>query len=251
MSARSVLACRPVRRDGGASSTRPMLVFLHGYGCSSHDWAPVADRLRTDHECVLLDLPGHGTSSCPAPTRFAELVTQVRSMIEDSSARPPVIVGHSLGGMIGLALAERGSVPLHALLLVDAFPYLPAVTDVFGGAETDSDPFGYGSVMDRQTPRGVQEWIRSSMSAGVPRAGKALFDSLLATDLRQGLWRITTQVSLIVGDRRYLTPDQMPQCLDRLGYSTLRGLRVNLAPSHHFVMLECPELVVHQIRAIV
>lgn len=245
-----MLAGQPESHGDGVSPTRPPLVFLHGYGCSSRDWVPVADQLRADHECVLLDLPGHGTSSCPAPARFDELVTQVGSMVEDSSARPPVIVGHSLGGMVGLALAERSSPQLHALLLVDAFPYLPAVTDVFGGAESDSDQFGYGSVMDRQTPAGVQEWIRSSMAAGVPRAGRGLFDSLVATDLRPGLSRITIQVSLIVGDRRHLTRSQLPQCLDRLGYSTLRGLRASLAPSHHFVMLECPDLVVHRIRAV-
>jgi pimeloyl-ACP methyl ester carboxylesterase len=227
-----------------------MLVFLHGYGCSSRDWTPAASELSADRECILLDLPGHGTSSCPAPATFDDLVAQVESKLTASCPQAPIIVGHSLGGMVGLALAARSGLRLQRLVLLDAFPYLPAAAEVLGGPEDESDPFGYGSVMDRQTPPAVQERIRRSMAAGVPRAGKPLFHSLLAADLRPSLPQITTPVSLIVGDRRHLTPALLPRYLHRLGYSALPGLQTSLAPSHHFIMLECPGLVAEHIRTL-
>ena len=49
-------------RDEGEG---PTLVFVHGFPTSSHDWAPVVERLRGRFRCVSLDLLGFGASDKP------------------------------------------------------------------------------------------------------------------------------------------------------------------------------------------
>lgn len=226
----------------------PPLLFLHGYGCSAEDWSPVLHDLSPDRLWQVPDLPGHGRSSDPTPRSFAQLVQYVRDELIAPIGQPPVIVGHSMGGMLGLAVAESDEDLLAGLILVDAFPHLASVAETFGGPDDDADPYGYGAVMDRRTPLAVQARIRTALAAGAERAGENLFRSLLDTDLRSGLGRVRIRTSLLLGDRRFLTRAHLPSCLERLGYGGLHGLQTQLAPSHHFVMLECPGLVAGHIR---
>lgn len=228
---------------------RRHVVFLHGYGCSALDWAGVSAALGDDYDRLLPDLPGHGRSNRQAPHSFDELVEYTRHVIEEHSAQPPVIVGHSMGGMVALALAAQASRPPAGLVLADCFPHLPSVVEVFGGAEDDTDPFGYGSVMDRQTPPEVQLRIRQSMAAGAQRAGADLFTSLMQVDLRPTLKNLTMPTLLLLGDRRWVRPTNLASALDRLGYGHVPDLDRRLVPSHHFVMLEQPDMVTRHIRA--
>ena len=56
---------RPSRPQGA-----PKLLLLHGFLGSSADWSPLAAALSSTHECLALDLPGHG--SLLSPGKFGE-----------------------------------------------------------------------------------------------------------------------------------------------------------------------------------
>lgn len=78
----------------------PALLLLHGLGGSAAAWSGVTDRWPGSWTAV--DLPGHG-SSVPLPRySFGGLAAAVARVVDG----PVAVLGHSLGGVVGLALAS-------------------------------------------------------------------------------------------------------------------------------------------------
>ncbi|MGW5051747.1 alpha/beta fold hydrolase [Actinokineospora sp. NPDC004072] len=78
----------------------PALLLLHGLGGSAAAWAGVIDRW--PGSWIAPDLPGHG-GSVPLPRySFGALAAAVARVVDG----PVAVLGHSLGGVVGLALAS-------------------------------------------------------------------------------------------------------------------------------------------------
>jgi pimeloyl-ACP methyl ester carboxylesterase len=92
----------------GAGDGAPLLL-LHGMGATAEVFRGVADR--AGRPCVLVDLPGHGRSPWSAPYDLGQLCSAVAGAVPELA--DAVVVGHSLGGVIALALASGavGAVP--------------------------------------------------------------------------------------------------------------------------------------------
>jgi pimeloyl-ACP methyl ester carboxylesterase len=104
----------------------PDLVLLHGALATGHDWlAGPAGALSATRRVTILDRPGHGASRRP---RFAGTPRDQARQIADGlgalGIERPVVVGHSFGGLVALALAEQRPDAVAALVLVApiAFP---------------------------------------------------------------------------------------------------------------------------------
>ncbi|WP_426518750.1 alpha/beta fold hydrolase [Diaminobutyricibacter sp. McL0618] len=225
-------------------STPVRAVFLHGYACSSEDWLGVVDELGPGRY-LLVDFPGHGSAEAMRSVGFLSLVEQTASLL-DLLPGPTTLAGHSMGGMVAIAVAASHRVVISALVLADAFPDLATIVEVFGGAEDDADPFGYGSVIDRQTPSDVQARVRASMTKGVRTAGTELHAELMALDLRDSLQDIDVPTLVMVGDRRGIPPMSATEARVSLGFDALPNATVQLVSSHHFIMLERPQEVARQ-----
>lgn len=110
--------------DRGPREAAPLL-FAHGFGQTRHAWAGTTVTLAAaGYRCVSFDARGHGDS-----TRVAGGDYHLEQFIDDLAGlaatlpQPPVLVGASMGGLLGLALAgERRPVPFRALVLVDITP---------------------------------------------------------------------------------------------------------------------------------
>lgn len=101
----------------------PPLVLVHGNAASAEWWRFVAPLLAADHHVIAPDLGGMGDSNhCGryARERYAEQVMAVAGAL--APGRPPVVVGHSLGGyvaiMAGCAHGER----MAGLVVLDSPP---------------------------------------------------------------------------------------------------------------------------------
>jgi pimeloyl-ACP methyl ester carboxylesterase len=85
----------------------PLLLMLHGLGATGEVWAGWRPWL-TDHwpgRWVAPDLPGHGGSGPLLEYTFDGLAVAVAGAVRPGLSA--VVVGHSLGGVVGLALAAR------------------------------------------------------------------------------------------------------------------------------------------------
>jgi non-heme chloroperoxidase len=116
-----------LRGDAHGSADAPPVLLLHGGGQTRHSWSGTARRLAAEGwQAIALDQRGHGRSDW-SPAGDYELDDFVQDVVSAvrALARPPVIVGASLGGMA--ALAAEGESPeglLAALVLVDVTPRL-------------------------------------------------------------------------------------------------------------------------------
>jgi pimeloyl-ACP methyl ester carboxylesterase len=119
------------RRDGiglaigtfGAPG-RPGIVFAHGFGQTRRAWSATAAALADrGHHCVTFDARGHGDSDWRAEAPYSwEQMLEDLIAVAQMMPHEPVLVGASMGGLLGLA-AEGAHAPLfRALVLVDVTP---------------------------------------------------------------------------------------------------------------------------------
>ncbi len=104
----------------------PVLVFLHYFGGSSRTWSEVIARLSSRYDCLTPDLRGFGESE-PTARGFAvnDYADDVIELIERSGIKSYVLVGHSMGGKIALAIAARRPANLRSLVLLAPSPPVP------------------------------------------------------------------------------------------------------------------------------
>jgi pimeloyl-ACP methyl ester carboxylesterase len=89
-----------------SSPQSPVLVLLHGLGANSQVWDGWAEVLATSWPGRWLapDLPGHGFAPDLPPYSFGGMAAHVAELLPRGA--PVVVLGHSLGGVIGLALSS-------------------------------------------------------------------------------------------------------------------------------------------------
>jgi pimeloyl-ACP methyl ester carboxylesterase len=115
-----------VERGGGEQS----VVLLHGNGSMVEDFlaSGVVDRLAARHRVIAVDRPGFGHSTRPGgrlwgPAAQAELIL---AAMERLGLRRPVVVGHSWGTLVALAVGLRRPEALRSLVLISGY-YNPTV----------------------------------------------------------------------------------------------------------------------------
>ena len=86
----------------------PALLFLHGFCESGEMWRHLADSLSTQYRVLCPDLPGFGASPITHPiTCLEDVAEQLEVWIDAHKIKNPIVLGHSLGGYVALALLER------------------------------------------------------------------------------------------------------------------------------------------------
>jgi pimeloyl-ACP methyl ester carboxylesterase len=158
----------------------PVLLFVHGFSLDMTVWHNQWMDLSEDHRCVLMDLRGHGSSG-----KAAHGDLSLRSMGRDVGAvleavtpdRPAVVIGHSMGGMAAIAMAEQRP---------ELFGALVKGVVLIGSASTDLLRGAMGSITELLRPR------LGNLSAAARRVDR-LRKAVLASpgDLRGAAVRLT------------------------------------------------------------
>lgn len=92
-------------RESGKGST---VVLLHGFLESLEIWDDYAERLAHNYRVVSIDLPGHGQSDCLGYVHPMELLAEaVKVVLDGLGIRRYILIGHSMGGYVALAFADR------------------------------------------------------------------------------------------------------------------------------------------------
>ncbi|GAA4016923.1 alpha/beta hydrolase [Hymenobacter fastidiosus] len=105
-------------------TTAPLtFVCLHYWAGSGLEWQAVAGLLAPEYEVLGLDLGGFGAAPDPAGGySVAAYADQIAAQIQESRLPRYVLVGHSMGGKIALALAARQLPGLAGLVLLNPSP---------------------------------------------------------------------------------------------------------------------------------
>lgn len=99
----------------------PPIVLIHCFTCALDWWDGVLPRLERSHRVVAIDLLGHGGSEKPRSgysiPNQADLVAEALGRL---GVRHAEVVGHSLGGAVAVALAERSPGLVDRLVIIDS-----------------------------------------------------------------------------------------------------------------------------------
>lgn len=94
----------------------PLMVLTHSITENRHSWDPVP--LSDHYRVVRVDLRGHGESPSGPPYDPPMLARDVHAVVErETAGQPPIVVGHSIGGVVATAYAS--AFPVRAVINVD------------------------------------------------------------------------------------------------------------------------------------
>lgn len=99
----------------------PEVLLIHGIGSSSADFNPVIKQMAAFCQPITIDLRGHGASGQPASGyHYQDYIRDLDIVLADLQMENPIIVGHSLGGIITLMWAAMNPDIPRALLIEDS-----------------------------------------------------------------------------------------------------------------------------------
>lgn len=101
------------------------IVLIHGFCGSSLYWEKVIPELSKNYRVIAPDLPGHGESSmAKGHYSIEEYAEMLKGLLDQLNIQKVTMFGHSLGGYITLAFAEKYSNDLNGFSLIHstAFP---------------------------------------------------------------------------------------------------------------------------------
>jgi pimeloyl-ACP methyl ester carboxylesterase len=221
------------------------IVLLHGVGGAARIWAPqMASFAAAGYRPVALDLPGYGARPPVDVLDFEALAADVEATIDRLGLHHPVLLGHSLGGMIAQTALRRR--PQHYAAAI-----LSGTSPIFGSRDGSFQkkflqdrlgPLDLGMSMRELAPRLVDEIMGPQpdpagralavelMSAVDEQTYRASMQCLTAFDERANLGLICVPVLCLAGEHDRNAPPAMMQrmaekipgsryiCLDDVGH---------------------------------
>jgi pimeloyl-ACP methyl ester carboxylesterase len=250
----------------------PDIVLIPGMTSHRDVWAATADALDDAHRVHLVQVKGfagfdaEGNAEGPVSAPVAE---EIGRYIAENGLDRPAIIGHSMGGTIGMMLAARHPDAVGRLMVVDMFPFMGAM---FGGG--DATPDSVRPIADqirsqmRLAPQGSANAMLEQMIAGMTRTEAArpvllqhardsnpavvanAFHELIVTDLRPELANIRAPVTVL-----YVIPPNAPIPREQyigymeMSYATLTNKRIALIEdSYHFIMIDQFDRFMQEVR---
>lgn len=201
----------------------PALIFLHGIGGAARAWRQQLATFGNRFRAMAWDMPGYGSSAPLASVSIAALADALQQFIEQIGATSPILVGHSIGGMIVQKWLVQSPKLARAVVLAQTSP-------AFGKADGDWQksfiaarlgPLDRGETMKSLAPSLVKELVgdhpdpkgmelaRDCMGS-VPEASyRAMMLALIGFDQRSTLKDISVPTLLLSGSKDNNAPAPM------------------------------------------
>ncbi len=228
------------------------LVFLHGIGGAARAWRGQLEFFRDRYRTIAWDMPGYG-GSAPLPTvSIAALADALQDFLEQVGAEKPILVGHSIGGMIVQQLLARSPRIAGAIVLAQTSP-------AFGKPEGEWQkafiaarlgPLDRGETMASLAPTLVRELVgddpapggmelaRDCMASVSEATYRATMLALMGFDLRKTLGNIAVPTLVLSGSKDNNAPATM---MAKMATFIPSATYVELEGAGHLVNLERPQ----------
>lgn len=97
------------------------VVLLHGFLENSTMWDPFIPVLSKKNRIICIDLLGHGKTDCLGYIHSMELIAEiVKAVLDHLKISQSFIIGHSMGGYVALAFAEKNPTEVIGLCLMNS-----------------------------------------------------------------------------------------------------------------------------------
>lgn len=240
----------------------PDVILIPGLASSAAVWDGTVAHLKDHYRLHVLNLAGFAGEPAGANAAGDVLVPSVEALdtyIKANHLQKPVVVGHSLGGLMTLMLAKAHPEDTGKLVIVDALPYVgvifnPAATvDILkptatamrdGMISTPAEAFKSQQSQTTQSmvtaPADQARMLDWSMTSDRRVLAQSFYDDL-TIDLRPDLATIATPTTLIypVGAGQNA---EATDAIYKSNYATKPAMTFNrIDNSRHFIMLDQPE----------
>lgn len=243
--------------------TGPDVILIPGFGSSREVWRPLAERLSATHRVHLVQLAGfagepwsHGDGPFVQPA-----IDALADYVKQAGLDRPAVIGHSMGGLSALMLAQQHPELASRVMSVDSLPFFSALYGPTATAESaapfaeqaaagilNADEAGFragqtagapGLSRDPATQAAMVEWTVASDR----HAMAAAIREVMTTDTRPGLATMTTPVwAVYAADADGGAPAAMADAMWGREYASLPGVTlIRVDGSRHFIMADQPE----------
>jgi 3-oxoadipate enol-lactonase len=238
--------------EAAGDPAMPPLVFLHGIGGAARAWRSQLAAFSGRHRAIAWDMPGYGGSAPLAIVSIATLADALQEFLQTIGAAKPVLVGHSIGGMIVQQWLVKNPRAARAVVLAQTSP-------AFGKPDGDWQksfiearlgPLDRGETMTSLAPTLVKELagddpdangmaLARDCMASVPAATyRATMLALIGFDLRNALKDIFVPTLLLSGSKDNNAPAPM---MAKMATYIPSAKYVELDGVGHLANLERPE----------
>jgi len=201
----------------------PPLVFLHGIGGAARAWRGQLDFFKHRYRAIAWDMPGYGGSALLPTVSIAALAGALQDFLGQVGATKPILVGHSIGGMIVQQLLGKHSRIASAIVLAQTSPAFGKPDGDWQKAfiEARLGPLDRGETLASLAPSLVKELIGDDPDIGgielardcmacVPEATyRATMLAMLGFDQRNRLKDIAVPSLLLSGSKDKNAPAPM------------------------------------------
>ncbi len=98
------------------------IVILHGLFGSKRNWSSIAKQLSDTYRVLTVDLRNHGESPWSDVHDYSSMAEDVATLIENECSKPPIVLGHSMGGKVAMYLSIMRPQLVAQLIVVDIPP---------------------------------------------------------------------------------------------------------------------------------
>ena len=257
--------------QGVASGKGPNVIFIPGLASSRDVYAAEAKLLTANYRLHLIQIAGFaGDPAGPNATGpiLAPVVEQLHQYIVANHLQPVPVIGHSLGGLLALMLAQAHPEDVSKLLIVDTLPFYGLV---FNPAATVDMVRPQAQVMHDQLiqmpadqfaasqptftnrlvkdPEGQRQVSASSIASDRTVFANAMLEDL-SIDLRPQLAGIKTPMTLLYPYETTQGPAEQVTALYTTAYAAKPNLRfIRIDDSRHFIMFDQPAAFDQNVKA--
>ncbi|WP_417610676.1 alpha/beta fold hydrolase [Owenweeksia hongkongensis] len=99
----------------------PTILFLHGFLENKEMWNGIINSLPTALRKITVDLPGHGKSGNIGYIHtMEEMAEMVKALVDKLKLKKVFLAGHSMGGYVALAFAEKHPEMVKGIILMNS-----------------------------------------------------------------------------------------------------------------------------------
>jgi 3-oxoadipate enol-lactonase len=251
--------CTPMKTSDGrfgyetaGDPGMPSLVFLHGIGGAARAWRGQVEAFGDRYRTIAWDMPGYGGSAPLPVVSIAALADALQDFLRQVGATRPILVGHSIGGMIVQQLLTKSPAIASAIVLAQTSPAFGKPDGDWQKSFIDArlGPLDRGETMVSLAPSLVKELVGDNPDASgvqiareciaaVPQATyRATMLALLGFDQRNGLKSIAVPTLVLSGSKDNNAPAPM---MAKMASYISSATYVELEGVGHLASLERPD----------
>ncbi len=235
---------------------QPVLLFP-GFACTGDVWENTVAELSKEYQCHIFTFAGFGDVPAIEKPWLPKIKDDIVKYVSDHKLENAIIIGHSLGGALGLWLASEDNNTYSKLIVVDALPSTGALMMPNFKSENmvyespwnkqmlEMDAAGFdamatqmssGMTLNTEKQKQIKGWILQSDRETYVYG----YTDLLKLDLREDIANIKTPVTILAATYPYGI--EMAKSTYEGQYKKLGSYEIEYAEeSAHFIMYDKPE----------